>query len=144
MKKIMLGILAFFMCFLVVGCDKENVTTGNDGESGNSEKIECTATKSNDFFVDSYEYAKDYMMPDDGVYTGFYHQELYVGDPGYFYFVVECIDEVQMEKYGEKLVNNGFEFKNNAYYDYTNNVKITLSKMKSSYRMNVYVYPSVN
>ena len=153
MKKILLSIFAILLCFTLVGCgNNESTNSGNDnsGTSGGSEQkanngiAECTATKSEDSFVDDYDYAKEFMMPKDGVYTGFTHYELYEGDKGYFAFGVSCITESEMEEYGKTLESNGFEFKNNGYYDYDNNVKITISKWKSTNKMSVYVYPSTS
>ena len=138
--------------FLLTGCgnetEKENgKTTGGSSSSGTTGEESGTAsnvseyTKATESFVDKYDYAEEYMIPDDGVYTGYYSQ----ANDRYFYFVVNAITKKGLENYKEKLLSNGFEYKNAAYINESKNIKITISNYTSTGNyITVYVYPSIN
>ena len=124
------------------GTSVESSNVGSSSESGTAQDLVSKYTKSEDSFVDDYDYAKEYMMPDDGVYTG--HKSTNIAGQEYFSFSVYALTKTGLENYKNKLLNNGFEYKNNAYYNYSENIKITISNyVSTSNSITVYVYPNV-
>ena len=74
MKKIFALLLAMMMIFSLAACgdnnttdpDKDNPGVSQSGNNGGSERVPST-----DYFYDHYDFCEEWMMPDDGVYTGY-------------------------------------------------------------------------
>ena len=74
MKKLFALLLAMMMIFSLAACgdnnttdpDKDNPGVSQSGNNGGSERVPST-----DYFYDHYDFCEEWMMPDDGVYTGY-------------------------------------------------------------------------
>ena len=74
MKKLFALLLALMMIFSLAACgdnnttnpDKDNPGVSQSGNNGGSERVPST-----DYFYDHYDFCEEWMMPDDGVYTGY-------------------------------------------------------------------------
>ena len=74
MKKLLALLLAMMLVFSLVACgdnnttdpDKDNPGVSQSGNNGGSERVPST-----DYFYDHYDFCEEWMMPDDGVYTGY-------------------------------------------------------------------------
>ncbi len=149
MKKFLTYLLVGFICLTLTGCGDKKNSDGGEGnkqqdQSGKGTVASCTETKSNDSFVDKYDYADAVMMPDDGVYTGYVDQNIMEG-VGYFYFVVDCLTKEGLDNYKAKLLANGYENRYGAYINTEKNTKIVISDYVSSMNyINVYVYPTID
>ena len=74
MKKLFALLLAMMMIFSLAACgdnnttdpDKDNPGTSQSDNKGGSERVPST-----DYFYDHYDFCEEWMMPDDGVYTGY-------------------------------------------------------------------------
>ena len=67
-------LLVGMMIFSLAACgennttdpDKDNLGTSQSDNKGGSERVPST-----DYFYDHYDFCEEWMMPDDGVYTGY-------------------------------------------------------------------------
>ena len=74
MKKLFALLLAMMLVFSLAACgdnnttdpDKDNPGTSQSDNKGGSERVPST-----DYFYDHYDFCEEWMMPDDGVYTGY-------------------------------------------------------------------------
>lgn len=74
MKKLLALLLVGMMIFSLAACGDNNITDPNkdnpgvsqSGNNGGSERVPST-----DYFYDHYDFCEEWMMPDDGVYTGY-------------------------------------------------------------------------
>ena len=74
MKKILTLLLVGLLVFSLAACgdnnttdpDKDNPGTSQSDNKGGSERVPST-----DYFYDHYDFCEEWMMPDDGVYTGY-------------------------------------------------------------------------
>ena len=74
MKKLFTLLLVGMMIFSLAACgdnnttdpDKDNPGTSQSDNKGGSERVPST-----DYFYDHYDFCEEWMMPDDGVYTGY-------------------------------------------------------------------------
>ena len=74
MKKLLAFLLAAMMVFALAACgdnnttdpDKDNPGVSQSGNNGGSERVPST-----DYFYDHYNFCEEWMLPDDGVYTGY-------------------------------------------------------------------------
>ena len=74
MKKLLALLLVGMMIFSLAACsdnnttdpDKDNPGVSQSGNNGGSERVPST-----DYFYDHYDFCEEWMMPDDGVYTGY-------------------------------------------------------------------------
>ena len=74
MKKLLAILLAAMMLLSLAACGDNNTTDPNkdnpgvsqSGNNGGSERVPST-----DYFYDHYDFCEEWMMPDDGVYTGY-------------------------------------------------------------------------
>ena len=74
MKKLFALLLVFLMVFSLAACgdnnttdpDKDNPGVSQSGNNGGSERVPST-----DYFYDHYNFCEEWMMPDNGVYTGY-------------------------------------------------------------------------
>ena len=74
MKKLLALLLVGMMIFSLAACgdnnttdpDKDNPGTSQSDNKGGSERVPST-----DYFYDHYDFCEEWMMPDDGVYTGY-------------------------------------------------------------------------
>ena len=74
MKKLLALLLVGMMIFSLAACgdnnttdpDKDNPGTSQSDNNGGSERVPST-----DYFYDHYDFCEEWMMPDDGVYTGY-------------------------------------------------------------------------
>jgi len=74
MKKLFALLLVFLMVFSLAACgdnnttdpDKDSPSVSQSGNNSGSERVPST-----DYFYDHYDFCEEWMMPDDGVYTGY-------------------------------------------------------------------------
>ena len=74
MKKLLAILLTAIMLLSLAACgdnnttdpDKDNPGTSQSDNKGGSERVPST-----DYFYDHYDFCEEWMMPDDGVYTGY-------------------------------------------------------------------------
>ena len=74
MKKLLAILLAAMMLLSLAACGDNNTTDPNKDNSGTSQsdnKGGSERVPSTDYFYDHYDFCEEWMMPDDGVYTGY-------------------------------------------------------------------------
>jgi len=74
MKKLLALLLAGLMMLSFAACGTNDNPSGNEDNPGVSQsdnKGGSSRVPSTDYFYDHYDFCEEWMMPDDGVYTGY-------------------------------------------------------------------------
>ena len=113
MKKIFALLLAMMMIFSLAACgdnnttdpDKDNPGTSQSDNKGGSERVPST-----DYFYDHYDFCEEWMMPDDGVYTGYEYISPDSNAAGNEQVNVRIYDitEEQIAAYIQKIEEHGY------------------------------------
>lgn len=104
-NKLFIGLLAIMLCFTLTGCGEEK--TNNGGTNGGNSKY----TASTDYFYDKHDFTEKWMMPDDGVYTGFRYTSPDSNEAKNEFVTITVCDftEKNLEDYVSKILANGYE-----------------------------------
>ena len=113
MKKIFALLLAMTLVFSLAACgdnnttdpDKDNPGVSQSGNNGGSERVPST-----DYFYDHYDFCEEWMMPDDGVYTGYEYISPDSNAAGNEQVNVRIYDitEEQIAAYIQKIEEHGY------------------------------------
>ena len=113
MKKLLAILLAAMMVFALAACgdnnttdpDKDNPGTSQSDNKGGSERVPST-----DYFYDHYDFCEEWMMPDDGVYTGYEYISPDSNAAGNEQVNVRIYDitEEQIAAYIQKIEEHGY------------------------------------
>ena len=119
MKKLFALLIALMMVFSLVACDlgnTENPNSDNPGTSqsgeNNDDKGGNTPAASTDYFYDHYDFCEEWMMPDDGVYTGYKYVSPDSNKAGNEMVTIRIYDitEEQIEAYIQKIEGQGYSY----------------------------------
>ena len=113
MKKLFALLLAMTLVFSLAACgdnnttdpDKDNPGTSQSDNKGGSERVPST-----DYFYDHYDFCEEWMMPDDGVYTGYEYISPDSNAAGNEQVNVRIYDitEEQIAAYIQKIEEHGY------------------------------------
>ena len=113
MKKLFALLLAMMMIFSLAACGDNNTTdpdkdapgTSQSDNKGGSERVPST-----DYFYDHYDFCEEWMMPDDGVYTGYEYISPDSNAAGNEQVNVRIYDitEEQIATYIQKIEEHGY------------------------------------
>ncbi len=113
MKKLLALLLAIMLVFSLAACgdnnttdsDKDNPGTSQSDNKGGSERVPST-----DYFYDHYDFCEEWMMPDDGVYTGYEYISPDSNAAGNEQVNVRIYDitEEQIAAYIQKIEEHGY------------------------------------
>ena len=113
MKKLLAILLAAMMLLSLAACgdnnttdpDKDNPGTSQSDNKGGSERVPST-----DYFYDHYDFCEEWMMPDDGVYTGYKYVSPDSNKAGNEMVTIRIYDitEEQIEAYIQKVEEHGY------------------------------------
>lgn len=106
MKKILALALALVMVLALAACGgtTDSGTSQPNNQSGN------TPAASTDYFYDQYDFCEEWMMPDDGVYTGFTYispDSNQAGNEAVYFKMYDMTDE-QIATYIAKVEEQGY------------------------------------
>ena len=151
MKKILAILLAAMMVFSLVACgdnnttdpDKDNPGTSQSDNKGGSERVPST-----DYFYDHYDFCEEWMMPDDGVYTGYEYISPDSNAAGNEQVNVRIYDitEEQIAAYIQKIEEHGYaHLIGDSYSKKTDfgTSMIKISKYLDDGYIIVYIDPSI-
>ena len=120
MKKILAILLAAMMVFALAACntgDDPNPSGSNNpgvSQSGenNDDKGGNTPAASTDYFYDHYDFCEEWMLPDDGVYTGYKYVSPDSNKAGNEMVTIRIYDitEEQIEAYIQKIEGQGYSY----------------------------------
>ena len=115
MKKLLALLLVGMMIFSLAACgdnnttdpDKDNPGTSQFDNKGGSERVPST-----DYFYDHYDFCEEWMMPDDGVYTGYKYVSPDSNKAGNEMVTIRIYDitEEQIEAYIQKIEGQGYSY----------------------------------
>ena len=115
MKKILAILLAAMMVFALAACgdnnttdpDKDNPGTSQSDNKGGSKRVPST-----DYFYDHYDFCEEWMLPDDGVYTGYKYVSPDSNKAGNEMVTIRIYDitEEQIEAYIQKIEGQGYSY----------------------------------
>ena len=115
MKKILAILLSAMMVFALAACgdnnttdpDKDNPGTSQSDNKGGSKRVPST-----DYFYDHYDFCEEWMMPDDGVYTGYKYVSPDSNKAGNEMVTIRIYDitEEQIEAYIQKIEGQGYSY----------------------------------
>ena len=115
MKKILALLIAAMMLFCFVACDtgddpnpnKDNPGVSQSGNNGGRERVPST-----DYFYDHYDFCEEWMLPDDGVYTGYKYVSPDSNKAGNEMVTIRIYDitEEQIEAYIQKIEGQGYSY----------------------------------
>ena len=151
MKKIFALLLAMMMIFSLAACgdnnttdpDKDNPGVSQSGNNGGSERVPST-----DYFYDHYDFCEEWMMPDDGVYTGYEYISPDSNAAGNEQVNVRIYDitEEQIAAYIQKIEEHGYaHLIGDSYSKKTDfgTSMIKISKYLDDGYIIVYIDPSI-
>ena len=151
MKKLLAILLAAFMLLSMVACDlgntedpnKDNPGTSQSDNKGGSERVPST-----DYFYDHYDFCEEWMMPDDGVYTGYEYISPDSNAAGNEQVNVRIYDitEEQIAAYIQKIEEHGYaHLIGDSYSKKTDfgTSMIKISKYLDDGYIIVYIDPSI-
>ena len=116
MKKILAILLAAMMLLSLAACDtgddpnpsgSNNPGVSQSGNNGGSERVPST-----DYFYDHYDFCEEWMLPDDGVYTGYKYVSPDSNKAGNEMVTIRIYDitEEQIEAYIQKIEGQGYSY----------------------------------
>ena len=115
MKKLLALLLVGMMIFSLAACgdnnttdpDKDNPSVSQSGNNGGSERVPST-----DYFYDHYDFCEEWMLPDDGVYTGYKYVSPDSNKAGNEMVTIRIYDitEEQIEAYIQKIEGQGYSY----------------------------------
>ena len=151
MKKLFALLLAMMMVFSLAACgdnnttdsDKDNPGVSQSGNNGGSERVPST-----DYFYDHYDFCEEWMMPDDGVYTGYEYISPDSNASGNEQVNVRIYDitEEQIAAYIQKVEEHGYtHLIGDSYSKKTDfgTSMIKISKYLDDGYIIVYIDPSI-
>lgn len=151
MKKLLAILLAAMMVFALAACgdnnttdpDKDNPGTSQSDNKGGSERVPST-----DYFYDHYDFCEEWMMPDDGVYTGYEYISPDSNAAGNEQVNVRIYDitEEQIAAYIQKIEEHGYaHLIGDSYSKKTDfgTSMIKISKYLDDGYIIVYIDPSI-
>ena len=151
MKKLFALLLAMMMIFSLAACgennttdpDKDNPGTSQSDNKGGSERVPST-----DYFYDHYDFCEEWMMPDDGVYTGYEYISPDSNAAGNEQVNVRIYDitEEQIAAYIQKVEEHGYtHLIGDSYSKKTDfgTSMIKISKYLDDGYIIVYIDPSI-
>ena len=151
MKKILAFLLVAMMLFSLAACgennttdpDKDNPGTSQSDNKGGSERVPST-----DYFYDHYDFCEEWMMPDDGVYTGYEYISPDSNAAGNEQVNVRIYDitEEQIAAYIQKIEEHGYaHLIGDSYSKKTDfgTSMIKISKYLDDGYIIVYIDPSI-
>ena len=151
MKKILALVLAAMMIFSLAACgdnnttdpDKDNPGTSQSDNKGGSERVPST-----DYFYEHYDFCEEWMMPDDGVYTGYEYISPDSNAAGNEQVNVRIYDitEEQIAAYIQKIEEHGYaHLIGDSYSKKTDfgTSMIKISKYLDDGYIIVYIDPSI-
>ena len=151
MKKLLALLLAGMMIFSLAACgdnnttdpDKDNPGTSQSDNKGGSERVPST-----DYFYDHYDFCEEWMMPDDGVYTGYEYISPDSNAAGNEQVNVRIYDitEEQIAAYIQKIEEHGYAHLIGDSYSKKTNLgtsMIKISKYLDDGYIIVYIDPSI-
>ena len=126
MKKLFALLLAMMMVLSLAACgggDDEKTPSNEDKTPSSSQQQEDktpeaddkggnTPAASTDYFYDHYDFCEEWMLPDDGVYTGYEYVSPDSNKAGNEMVVVRVYDitEEQIAAYIQKIEGQGYAF----------------------------------
>ena len=151
MKKLFAFLLALMMVLSLAACgdnnttdpDKDNPGTSQSDNKGGSERVPST-----DYFYDHYDFCEEWMMPDDGVYTGYEYISPDSNAAGNEQVNVRIYDitEEQIAAYIQKIEEHGYaHLIGDSYSKKTDfgTSMIKISKYLDDGYIIVYIDPSI-
>ena len=151
MKKLLEILLAAMMVFALAACgdnnttdpDKDNPGVSQSGNNGGSERVPST-----DYFYDHYDFCEEWMLPDDGVYTGYQYISPDSNAAGNEQVNVRIYDitEEQIAAYIQKIEEHGYaHLIGDSYSKKTDfgTSMIKISKYLDDGYIIVYIDPSI-
>ena len=151
MKKLLTILIALMMIFSLAACgdnnttdpDKDNPGVSQSGNNGGSERVPST-----DYFYDHYDFCEEWMMPDDGVYTGYEYISPDSNAAGNEQVNVRIYDitEEQIAAYIQKIEEHGYaHLIGDSYSKKTDfgTSMIKISKYLDDGYIIVYIDPSI-
>ena len=116
MKKLFALLIALMMVFALAACGNNETPSGSEGDNpgtsqsgneGGSERVPST-----DYFYDHYDFCEEWMMPDDGVYTGYKYVSPDSNKAGNEMVTIRIYDitEEQIEAYIQKIEGQGYSY----------------------------------
>ena len=151
MKKLFALLIALMMIFSLAACgdnnttdpDKDNPGTSQSDNKGGSERVPST-----DYFYDHYDFCEEWMMPDDGVYTGYEYISPDSNAAGNEQVNVRIYDitEEQIAAYIQKIEEHGYaHLIGDSYSKKTDfgTSMIKISKYLDDGYIIVYIDPSI-
>ena len=151
MKKLFALLIALMMVFALAACgdnnttdpDKDNPGTSQSDNKGGSERVPST-----DYFYDHYDFCEEWMMPDDGVYTGYEYISPDSNAAGNEQVNVRIYDitEEQIAAYIQKIEEHGYaHLIGDSYSKKTDfgTSMIKISKYLDDGYIIVYIDPSI-
>ena len=151
MKKLFALLIALMMIVSLVACgennttdpDKDNPGTSQSDNKGGSERVPST-----DYFYDHYDFCEEWMMPDDGVYTGYEYISPDSNAAGNEQVNVRIYDitEEQIAAYIQKIEEHGYaHLIGDSYSKKTDfgTSMIKISKYLDDGYIIVYIDPSI-
>ena len=151
MKKLFALLIALMMIFSLAACgdnnttdpDKDNPGVSQSGNNGGSERVPST-----DYFYDHYDFCEEWMMPDDGVYTGYEYISPDSNAAGNEQVNVRIYDitEEQIAAYIQKIEEHGYaHLIGDSYSKKTDfgTSMIKISKYLDDGYIIVYIDPSI-
>ena len=151
MKKLLAILLAAMMLLSLAACgdnnttdpDKDNPGTSQSDNKGGSERVPST-----DYFYDHYDFCEEWMMPDDGVYTGYEYISPDSNAAGNEQVNVRIYDitEEQIAAYIQKIEEHGYaHLIGDSYSKKTDfgTSMIKISKYLDDGYIIVYIDPSI-
>ena len=152
MKKLFALLIALMMVFALAACgnnetpsdsEGDNPGTSQSGNEGGSERVPST-----DYFYDHYDFCEEWMMPDDGVYTGYEYISPDSNASGNEQVNVRIYDitEEQIAAYIQKIEEHGYaHLIGDSYSKKTDfgTSMIKISKYLDDGYIIVYIDPSI-
>ena len=151
MKKLLVILIAVMMVLSLAACgdnnttdpDKDNPGTSQSDNKGGSERVPST-----DYFYDHYDFCEEWMMPDDGVYTGYEYISPDSNAAGNEQVNVRIYDitEEQIAAYIQKIEEHGYaHLIGDSYSKKTDfgTSMIKISKYLDDGYIIVYIDPSI-
>ena len=151
MKRLLAILLAAMMLLSLAACgdnnttdpDKDSPGVSQSGNNGGSERVPST-----DYFYDHYDFCEEWMMPDDGVYTGYEYISPDSNAAGNEQVNVRIYDitEEQIAAYIQKVEEHGYtHLIGDSYSKKTDfgTSMIKISKYLDDGYIIVYIDPSI-